>query len=101
MKITTELHADRAHLLLEGRFDYTAHKAFGDAYDPLLRNAELHALEIDMQNVDYLDSAALGMLLLLKERAVALQKHVVLARCPPVVSHVLRIAQFHQLFTII
>ena len=57
-------------------------------------------LEIDLGEVDYLDSSALGMLLMLREKAQAANKKIVLSNCKGSVRQVLEIANFGKLFTI-
>ena len=55
---------------------------------------------IDLAGVDYLDSSALGMLLLLRDRAAAASKAVSLENCRGNVRQVLDIANFGKLFKI-
>jgi len=55
---------------------------------------------IDFGEVDYLDSSALGMLLLLREKADGASKRVVLAGLQGTVKQVLEIANFGKLFSI-
>jgi anti-anti-sigma factor len=51
-----------------------------------------------MAGVEYLDSSALGMLLILKERAGATNKRVAITNCRGAVKQVLDIANFGKLF---
>ncbi len=83
---------------LEGRFDFSAHRAFRDAYESQLRDTQVQELEVDLGQVDYVDSSALGMLLVLKEKAAARAKAVALANCRGTVRQVLEIANFGKLF---
>ena len=85
---------------MKGRFDFSAHRAFKEAYDPLLQQKGFTSLEINLANVAYMDSSALGMLLLLHERAQAEGKEVVLSRANSTVMQILDIANFGKLFTI-
>jgi anti-anti-sigma factor len=100
MNITTQKQSDCVRLVLAGRFDHTTHKLFRDSYDPHLHDNAVTTLEIDLHDVDYVDSAALGMLLLMKERASVQRKSVVLTNCSGVVNRVFKIANFDKLFTI-
>jgi anti-anti-sigma factor len=83
---------------LAGRFDFNAHRAFRDAYEPQLLDGGVREVEIDLGQVDYLDSSALGMLLMLKEKAEASAKAVALVNCRGTVKQVLDIANFSKLF---
>ena len=89
-----------ATICMVGRFDFGVHRAFKDAYDPLLSQADLNCIDLDLSGVEYMDSSALGMLLLLHERAEAIGKEVVLSQPNPTVSQILDIANFGKLFTI-
>ena len=50
--------------------------------------------------MDYLDSSALGMLMLLNERAKVVNKPVALLNTSGVVSQVLGVANFSKIFNI-
>ena len=92
--------AGKACIRLNGRFDFGAHRAFRESYTRVLDASEVHELEIDLGEVDYLDSSALGMLLMLREKAQAANKAVSLANCRGAVRQVLDIANFGKLFSI-
>jgi anti-anti-sigma factor len=91
---------ERVRISLSGRFDFNAHRTFKSAYEDQIRSQEVSAIEIDLGNVDYLDSAALGMLLLLRDQASSAHKTVILSNCRGVVQQILDIANFKKLFTI-
>ncbi len=88
-----------ATLQLEGRFDFNSHRDFRNAYDPLLGDAQLREIELNFEKVDYLDSSALGMLLLLREKVEASGKSIALTGLRGTVKQVLEIANFQRLFT--
>lgn len=98
MQITTRTDANVTVLILQGRFDFHSHREFRDAYQTALDSAGARQIEVDLRGVDYLDSSALGMLLLLREKADALGKKVVLANVHGMVKQVLDVANFHKLF---
>jgi anti-anti-sigma factor len=100
MQISTQVHDGIARMALDGRFDFSAHREFRNGYDGLLSNAAVRELEIDLGAVNYLDSSALGMLLLLNERAKAANKSVTLSNCRGMVAQVLEVANFLKIFTI-
>jgi anti-anti-sigma factor len=66
----------------------------------MLGSKDIRELEIDLGKVEYLDSSALGMLLLLRERAENSRKRVMLSNCRGTVKQVLDIANFGKLFRI-
>jgi HptB-dependent secretion and biofilm anti anti-sigma factor len=94
-------HQDRqTRLALAGRFDFNSHRLFRDTCEKALNDAEIRGIEIDMGGVIYLDSSALGMLLLLREKAGNANKALALSNCHDVVQQVLEVANFGNLFSI-
>jgi HptB-dependent secretion and biofilm anti anti-sigma factor len=100
MQIATDISSSRATLKLNGRFDFHSHRDFRSAYEAALEKAGVRELVIDFNDVDYLDSSALGMLLLLREKAEAVNKAVALAGLQGMVKQVLEIANFGKLFSV-
>jgi len=100
LNVNLAINEGIARISLDGRFDFNSQRAFRSSYDDPLNDPEIHSIEIDMKAVDYLDSSALGMLLLLKERVEAANKSLALANCRGTVKQVLDVANFHKLFTI-
>jgi anti-anti-sigma factor len=90
----------RAVIQLQGRFDFNAHREFRDAVDSAMAGTE-RELHVDLGGVDYLDSSALGMLLMLRDKAKSNNREVVLTHCTGAVKQVLDIANFPKLFRII
>ncbi|NCS66294.1 MAG: anti-anti-sigma factor [Hydrogenophilales bacterium CG03_land_8_20_14_0_80_62_28] len=100
MLIKELIDGNAACLNLEGRFDFHSQQDFRSAYETMLTKPEIGELRLDFSRVDYLDSSALGMLLLLREEADAAGKRVKLANLSGVVKQVVEIANFGKLFTI-
>ena len=84
---------------LTGRFDFNAHREFREAVDTALADAAMRDLTVDLGGVEYLDSSALGMLLILRDKAKGTGKAVALRNCRGVVKQVLDIANFGKLFS--
>ena len=68
----------QAVLRLSGRFDFKAHREFREAVDAVLAQAGSRGVQVDLADVAYLDSSALGMLLMLRDKAKANNKDVAL-----------------------
>lgn len=87
-------------ITLRGRFDFNAHREFRDAVDKAMAERATEVC-IDLAGVDYLDSSALGMLLMLRDKAKGAGKSVSLANCRGAVKQVIDIANFGKLFPIL
>jgi anti-anti-sigma factor len=98
MTIKTQVAGENAQLSLSGRFDFTAHREFRQGYEDLLKQTGLKGLAVDLSGVNYIDSSALGMLLLLRESAVRSQLWLSLINCTGAVRRVLDVANFGKLF---
>lgn len=100
MTAIVQIEGQTGRLLLSGQFDFSAHRDFRQACDDVLANAAVREVLVDFHRVDYLDSSALGMLLLLKEKASGAGKSLALVNCRDTVRQVLEIACFGKIFTI-
>lgn len=98
VNISTQVDGTVATLKLQGKFVFSDHRDFRQAVKAQLEG-HCTVLELDFGGVDYLDSAALGMLSLAREGASATGKTIVLVNCQGTVKQVLAIANFHKLFT--
>lgn len=85
---------------IEGRFDFAAHREFRETLKAALANERTKEVLIDLSATDYIDSSALGMLLLSLENAKAAGKSLALDRPTGAVKQVLDIANFQRLFSI-
>lgn len=100
MKPIVKVEDSVGRIVLLGQFDFTTHKEFRGACQELLDEDGLSSIEVDFAEVPYLDSSALGMLLLLKEKAAHKGKSLALINCRESVRQVLDVACFNKLFTI-
>lgn len=100
MEASVNVSSSVATIDIVGRFDFSAHRGFKESYDPLISNGEIATIDINLSGVDYMDSSALGMLLMLRDRAQAASKKVVLSKPNHTVSQILDIANFSKLFQI-
>lgn len=100
MNINVQILDHLARIAITSRFEFKMYYDFKNAFTQLLDNAAVREIEVEMSKVDYMDSAALGMLLLLGERAKAANKPVVLTNASGTVLQVLEIANFSKIFSI-
>lgn len=83
---------------IQDRFDFSLHQNFRDAYS---QSDEIGAkFCLDLSKTTYMDSSALGMILLLKDHAESLKGEVYISKPNDSVFKILEIAQFHRLLTI-
>jgi len=80
------------------RFDFSAYQAFRDTYEDLPVRPERFV--VDFLDATYLDSSALGMLLLLRDYAGGDEASIEFINCNPDVRKILTISNFGQLFEI-
>lgn len=100
MTINVQLSDNKGLINISGRFDSSVYKEFKQSYAPLITNAAIQRLEVDVSGVEYLDSAALGMLVQLNEHAKNAKKSITLISVPGRVSDILRTASADKLFAI-
>jgi anti-anti-sigma factor len=100
MPVASRLSDDGVELVIQvsGRFDFSAHQEFRDAYETLSQPP--HRYQVDMRDTHYLDSSALGMLLLLRDHAGGDNADVEIVNCNADVRKILAISNFEQLFSI-
>lgn len=85
---------------LAGHFAFHAHREFKAAYKRYLDNPKIGNITVNLAGVEYLDSSALGMLLVLREHAQAANKNLTLSKPSPIAERTFDLASFHKMFTI-
>ena len=98
MSLKTVVKGQIVTILVDGSFDVSVYEEFKQAY--LAHLTDTCQYVIDMQKTTYMDSSALGMLLLLREKTGGDKTRVKLINVDENVSSILEVAQFHQLFDI-
>ena len=101
MAISTNLDSASKTLSISvtGRFDFGVHQDFRRATDEA--GSDINSIVVDMSEVDYLDSSALGMLLVLRDKVGEKQSAVQIKGAKPEVKKILEIANFDKLFTLV
>ncbi|MFT5208892.1 MAG: anti-anti-sigma factor [Flavobacterium sp.] len=82
---------------IEGRFDFSAHQNFRESYEKTEQDPDEYC--VDMKEATYLDSSALGMLLL-RDHAGGDSASIKIVNCNNDVKKILTISNFEQLFSI-
>jgi HptB-dependent secretion and biofilm anti anti-sigma factor len=100
MDIELSTTAVEALMRLSGRFDFTARNQFLAKADETIAGATTAEIKVDLGQVDYIDSSALGMLLMLRDKAKKHDKTVALLNARGQVREVITTAQFDRLFPV-
>ena len=100
MPVSKEISQDgkKIQINVKGRFDYVVSQEFREAYRHSMDDGITY--HVDLSNADYMDSSALGMLLLLREHAKGHGGAVYIERPSEQINAILKVANFEQLFTI-
>jgi anti-anti-sigma factor len=97
MLVTLTKTTQQTVIQLKGRFDYDARRDFDRATQEALSNPAPN-IQINLMDVEYMDSSALGMLLVLRDKASTSGKTVSLAESQGFVKKILDVANFQKLF---
>lgn len=84
-------------IAIQGRFDFGSHQDFRECYDKNGSNVKEYC--VDMAKTTYLDSSALGMLLLLRDHA-GNDALIRIINCNEDVFKIFEISNFEQMFDI-
>jgi anti-anti-sigma factor len=83
---------------LSGRFDVSVYKDFSEVYKDKLGSVAHYV--IDMAEVEYLDSSALGMLLMMRERVGGTGALIEIINCSPGIKKIFQTVNFDKLLPI-
>ena len=81
-----------------GKFDFQLYDEFRASYADSTGTGVEYV--VDLSNTEYLDSSALGMLLLLREHAGGESSNIEITQASPEVRKILDVANFGKLFRI-
>jgi len=100
MSISKNISDDGEHLtiLIQGRFDFNIYKDFRNAYEEHLQTTK--KFTINMAKTEYLDSSALGMLLVLREQAGSDNADIKITGANSEIKKIFSISNFDKMFII-
>lgn len=100
MSVESEVSLDGKTLTIaiKGRFDFGSHQVFRDAYERFYKVPQVYI--VDLKETTYMDSSALGMLLLLRDHAGGDNSEVRVINSSSDVRKILAISNFDKLFDI-
>ena len=82
------------------RFDFSYHKEFTEQYQAIMDNDGITDIALDFSRVSYLDSSALGMMVLFQKKAKSKNINVRIRGAKESAREILTIANFDRLFDI-
>ena len=82
---------------LAGRLDISSYGEFNEYKSHLEGSSKV---VLDMAELEYLDSSALGMLLMLRERAGGVKSKIDIINCSPAVLKILSAVKFDVMFNV-
>ncbi|MBF7074321.1 STAS domain-containing protein [Glaciecola sp. MH2013] len=87
-------------LQIPERFDFGYHKEFTEQYQQILEDKGVTQIALDFSRVGYLDSSALGMMVLFQKKAKSQNVAVRIRGAKESAKEILQIANFDRLFEI-
>jgi anti-anti-sigma factor len=101
LRIYASQISNTATIALSGHFTFSAHREFKATYDKLLGDSSVGNIVVNLADVDYLDSSALGMLLLLRDHVQETKKSLALSKPSTIAARTFEIAGFYTMFDIL
>jgi anti-anti-sigma factor len=100
MAVNVNLKADTRELTVKisGRFDFSVHQDIRKATEQV--TSTIKQVIIDLKATEYVDSSALGMLLVLRDKIGGDKQKVKIINASPEVKKILEIASFDKLFSL-
>lgn len=98
--INVSIADETATIYLVGHFSFKSHIEFKSVYKNQIANSKVNEIVVDLADVTYIDSSALGMLLMLRDQAQSTNKSLILSRPSGIVTDSFNVANFSKLFKI-
>lgn len=101
MKVTTQVSKDgkEVTIFVRGRFDFSVQQEFRNAYRHQQQRRECY--RINLSRAEYMDSSALGMLLLMRDYVDEIKSKLLVEKPSKQIMKILETAHFDKLFNIL
>lgn len=93
--------SEQETLRLPSRFDYSYHRQFGEMYTPLIEASGCKEIILDFTQVEYLDSSALGMMVLLQKKFSDNNRKIKIKGARGATEEILNMANMQKIFEFI
>jgi anti-anti-sigma factor len=102
MPVTSSVTGDGKTVTIKigGRFDFAVQNEFRDCYGSV-RPEDKIKFVIDMTGANYMDSSALGMLLMMREYLGGNEADITITNCSQDIKNILTVANFQTLFNVL
>jgi HptB-dependent secretion and biofilm anti anti-sigma factor len=97
MDIVKHMHNGIMDVTLSGKFTFNDHPEFRDVLD-MFKAKDVTTIVLNMAKTEFIDSAALGMLLLALDESEKYHKPLLVSGAVGQVKKMFDMAQFHTLF---
>ena len=91
---------EKLTIRLPERFGFSFHKTFNATCEPLTKDASLKEVELDFSLVQYLDSSALGMMVLLSKKLSGSSVVLTISGARGTARDIIDMANLSKLYTI-
>ena len=100
MGLSTNVSSDSSQLTIQisGRFDFNLHRQFREAYKEA--DGQTSEIVVDLDGTEYMDSSALGMLLVLRDRSGGDGANISIVNCSDEIKKIFSISNMDQMFKI-
>lgn len=99
MEYVKKIDGDTCNILLQGKFTFSDHLTFKEFFN-LKNNKDIKNININLEKVEFIDSAALGLLLLMKDETDSSNISLCLVKPANQVKKMFQISRFYELFNI-
>ncbi len=93
--------SDSQLVSMPSRFDYSYHKQFYDVCTEHLNKDGIKEIILDFTHVEYLDSSALGMLVMIQKKTANATKKIKIKNARGATEEILRMANIQKLIEFI
>ncbi len=100
MELSISRNGDAAFAKMSGKFTFSDHMKFKDVL-ALAEDASIKSVTLDFAAIEFLDSAGLGMLMILRKIAMQNGQGVTIASANGQVDKVLRLSRFDEMFNMV
>jgi HptB-dependent secretion and biofilm anti anti-sigma factor len=100
MEVAQNINAGSADIMFKGKFTFADNVRFRQLVD-LMKDGAIKNMSIDLSGVEFIDSAALGMLLIARDESQKHNVQLVLKQPVGQLKKMFAVSKFDSLFTIV